>query len=84
METVTRDQLSNLRMAAGGEKRYSVVIDGSRVKEWVGVGWVDLRKATTEDRRLFPVVMPNHRGSTSARSDVGSSPLLAVSGSGDK
>ncbi len=59
MKTIAREQLSNLHMTAGGEKRCSVVIDGDRVKEWVGIGWIDLRKATAKDRRLFPAVTPN-------------------------
>jgi hypothetical protein len=53
---VPREDLSILRMAAGGEKRYSTVIDGTRVKEWVGIGWIDLREATTDDLRRFPRV----------------------------
>lgn len=53
---VNPEQLSNLRMTAGGEKRYSIVVDEGRVKEWIGFGWVDLRPAMTADYFKYPEV----------------------------
>lgn len=38
-------------MVAGGEKRISQVILNGKVKEWVGIGWIDMRDATPEDYR---------------------------------
>ena len=57
MKTVKRSKLSNLRMTAGQEKKYSVVVVDGRVKEWVGIGWIDLREATAEDREKYPVAV---------------------------
>ena len=56
--TFTTDQLSTIRMVGGGEKdpvRCKVIVD-DRVKEWVGIGWIDVRAATDEDRRVLAVV----------------------------
>jgi hypothetical protein len=53
MKTVKRGELSNLRMAAGNENKYSIVIVDGRVKEWVGIGWIDLRQATEADRKKY-------------------------------
>lgn len=56
METVKATELSKLKMAAGNEKKYEAVIDNGILKEWVAIGWVDLREATDEDFKKFPVV----------------------------
>lgn len=57
MKTVKRSKLSNLRMAAGQEKHYDVVILDGRVKEWVGIGWIDLREAADKDKKKYPTVV---------------------------
>ena len=49
-------ELSSARMAAGNEKKYSMVIHNGQVKEWVGIGWIDVRSATKEDRKNLPMV----------------------------
>jgi hypothetical protein len=49
-------ELSTIKMVEGNEKLYRVVVDGDVVKEWVGIGWIELRKATDEDRAKHPVV----------------------------
>lgn len=54
--TVTRSALSTVRMAAGNEKRHPIVIDDRTVKEWVGFGWIDLRRATAADFTKYPCV----------------------------
>lgn len=54
---VARAELSTLRMAAGNEKKYPAVIDDGRVKEWVGIGWIDVRTPTLEDLAALPVVV---------------------------
>ena len=48
---IPRAKLTNLRMTAGNEKKYRLVIDGEDVKEWVGIGWITLRKATAADKK---------------------------------
>lgn len=57
VKTVKASELSNLKMVAGNEKKYSaVIIDGSK-KQWVGIGWVDEGPATDDDRRKYPEVV---------------------------
>lgn len=53
---VKRAELSNLRMVAGNEKKYSKVIVDGQLKEWIGIGWIALRKATNKDRAKYPEV----------------------------
>lgn len=55
-QTITRAELTNLRMVVGNEKKYSVVIIDGVVKEWVGIGWIEIRKPTEEDLKTLPVV----------------------------
>lgn len=56
MKTIDARKLSNTAMVAGGEKRISKVIDRGTLKEWVGIGWIDLRRATAKDRAKYPTV----------------------------
>ena len=49
-------ELSNIRMAGHNEKEYPVVIDNGILKEWVAIGWIDLREATQKDYKKFPSV----------------------------
>lgn len=55
--TVKRANLSTAKMTAGNERKYSKVILDGMVKEWVGIGWIDLRKATKADRANIPEVV---------------------------
>jgi hypothetical protein len=43
-------------MTTGGEDRISKVILDGVVKEWVGIGWIDLEPATPEDYLKIPEV----------------------------
>lgn len=52
--TVPRAELSNLRMAAGNENKYPVVIVDGVLKEWVGIGWIDIDTATEQDYDRVP------------------------------
>lgn len=56
MPTVARSELSNIRMVAGNEKKYSMVIINDGLQEWVGIGWVYIRLATDDDRKDYPTV----------------------------
>lgn len=56
MKTVDAAELSRFRMVAGNEKKYSAVIDDGMLKEWVSIGWVNIRPATDEDHKKFPIV----------------------------
>ena len=55
-KTISRSELSNLRMVAGNEKKYSRIILNGHVHNWVGFGWVDEGPATDEDSRNYPTV----------------------------
>jgi ssDNA-binding Zn-finger/Zn-ribbon topoisomerase 1 len=57
MRVVLREKLSKTHMTTGGEKSISKVIDGDRVVEWVGIGWIDLREADERDRRRYPIIV---------------------------
>jgi len=50
-------ELSNIRMTAGNESKYSFVIDDGILKQWVAIGWIDLRSATSADKREYPTVL---------------------------
>lgn len=55
MKTVRRSELGNLRMAAGNEKKYSKIIIDGAVKEWVGIGWIEVDD--TPDKNKYPTVI---------------------------
>lgn len=56
-KTVRADELSTVRMVAGNEKKYDLVIQNDHLKEWVGFGWIVIRLATDEDRLNYPTVV---------------------------
>lgn len=56
METISRSELSSLRMVAGNEKKYPMVILNDHLEEWVGIGWITIRLATDDDRKEYPTV----------------------------
>ena len=43
-------------MAGGNEEKYTAVIDNGILKEWVAIGWIDIREATEKDYEKFPTV----------------------------
>ena len=53
---VKRSELSNFKMVAGNEKKYSRIILDGVCKEWVGFGWIPVGKATEEDYKRYPEV----------------------------
>ena len=54
MKTIPVARLGILAMTAGGERETSLVIHEGVVKEWVGIGWIELRDPTAEDRATIP------------------------------
>ena len=56
MNKVPARELSSYNMVNGNESKYRIVVDGDIIKEWVGIGWIELRKATPEDSENYPVV----------------------------
>ena len=55
--TVHARELSNIAMIEGNERKYRIVIDANSVKEWVGIGWIELRTASTADKEIYPTVI---------------------------
>lgn len=53
---VTYDQVRTISMTSGGENKISRVIHDGVVKNWVGIGWVEERKATPSDYFRYPEV----------------------------
>lgn len=51
MKTISRDEISTVKMTAGGEKRVHKVIDGDDVYLWVGIGWVKEGPPTRHQKR---------------------------------
>ena len=54
---VPTSALSNLRMVAGNEKKYSRVIQDGHVLHWVSLGWVNEGPARSSDFEVYPVVI---------------------------
>lgn len=48
--------VSTIAMVARNEGKIKKIIHEGEVKEWVGIGWVTLRKATDLDYRKIPEV----------------------------
>jgi hypothetical protein len=59
---VCYEDVSKLRMVAGGEDRISHVIHAGKLKYWVAVGWVEIREATEQDYYQHPVVLKHQAG----------------------
>ena len=57
IKVICRSDVSTLRMVAGNEKKYSVIILDGSLKEWVGIGWIDIGKASPEDSKKYPTVV---------------------------
>lgn len=63
---VNRAELSILRMVAGNERKYTKVIIEGRLKEWVGIGWIDCGEPTEEDRAKYPEAVEDDDATGSA------------------
>ena len=55
-DKISARKLSTLAMVNGNEKLYKKVIDNGVLKEWVGIGWIELGKATQKDLVNYPIV----------------------------
>jgi len=55
--TVKSSEISYLAMTTGGERKFTKVIVGDRVHEWVGIGWIDIGPLTLRDLKRYPVVV---------------------------
>lgn len=58
IRTVSVHETSSLRMAAGNEKHLTKVIEEGKLKEWVGIGWVEETEPLTLNQALtYPWVV---------------------------
>lgn len=57
LKTVKSSELTTIKMVAGNERKYGKVVHGGKLKEWVGIGWIDVRSATSSDERRYPFVV---------------------------
>lgn len=56
MNTIPKGGIGNSAMAGGNERVIQYVIHKGYVKEWVGIGWIEIRKATDADEERYPTV----------------------------
>ena len=56
MTKIAASKVTNMAMVNGNEGLYKVVIDKGIVMEWVGIGWIEIRKANPGDYRKIPEV----------------------------
>lgn len=47
------EELSNIKMASGNEKKVKTIVHNRFLKTWVGVGWVTERPATRSDKAFW-------------------------------
>jgi hypothetical protein len=59
---IHKDSCSTVAMVAGGEDRIQYVIKSGKLKQWVGIGWVDVREATEQDYYTYPTVIKSSPG----------------------
>lgn len=57
VRTVHISELTRSKMVGENERKYRNVIDGDALIEWVGFGWIMIRPATPEDRRMYPTIV---------------------------
>lgn len=55
--TVKTKDLSNIAMVNGNEGKITAVIRNGILKEWVGIGWIELRVASEHDKEQYPTVV---------------------------
>lgn len=51
--TIAVSELSNLKMVTRNEKKFTYVIHNGMLKQWVGIGWIDVRKPTAKDKEMY-------------------------------
>ena len=56
MSKVHAREVSKQAMVEGNEAKYQCVIDNGTLKEWVGIGWIELREACPSDYEHYPTV----------------------------
>ena len=55
--TYPRRKTHLIHMSNGGKDKPRIVIDGDRVMQYVGIGWVDEGEATADDRKKYPTLI---------------------------
>ena len=55
--TVEVKELSQIKMVSGNENKFTKVVHEDKVKQWVGMGWIEERAATASDYASIPVAI---------------------------
>jgi hypothetical protein len=59
MKTVKRSEVTHRAMIDhGNERNVTKIVQNGNLREWVGIGWIHIRKATPEDIKLWPTLNP--------------------------
>lgn len=57
LEFINITGLRTISMVTKNEKKYQTVIHAGVIKDWVGIGWIELKMATKEDFKKHPIVL---------------------------
>ena len=57
LEFINITDLSTISMVTKNEKKYQTVIHAGIIKDWVGIGWIELGKPTKEDFKKYPIAL---------------------------
>lgn len=58
---IRREHLTMIAMVNGNEEHISIVVLGGRVREWVGIGWIDVTNMVAPaDLSNLPRVVNEH------------------------
>lgn len=57
LEFINITDLRTISMVTKNEKNYQTVIHAGIIKDWVGIGWIELGKPTKEDFKKYPIAL---------------------------
>ncbi len=49
--------MRTISMVVRNEKKLNKVIHERKIKEWVGIGWIDLTEPSFNDLKKYPIAM---------------------------
>lgn len=57
LEFINITDLRIISMVTKNEKKYQTVIHAGVIKDWVGIGWIELKTPTKEDFKKYPIAL---------------------------
>lgn len=57
LEFINITDLRTISMVTKNGKKYQTVIHAGIIKDWVGIGWIELGKPTKEDFKKYPIAL---------------------------